>query len=46
MNPKHTPGLLTTIEAAKVLRLSPRTLERLRVQGTGTGVSAAHAKTA
>ncbi|CAN1724886.1 DNA-binding protein [Hyphomicrobium sp. 1Nfss2.1] len=34
MNPKHTPKL-TTIEAAKVLRLSPRTLERLRVQGTG-----------
>lgn len=27
--------LLTTIEAAKVLRLSPRTLERHRVQGTG-----------
>jgi hypothetical protein len=28
-------GLLTTAEAARVLRLSPRTLERLRVQGTG-----------
>lgn len=33
----HTnqPILLTTIEAAKYLRLSPRTLERLRVQGDG-----------
>lgn len=27
--------LLTTAEAAQFLRLSPRTLERLRVQGTG-----------
>ena len=27
--------LLTTIEAAKIVRLSPRTLERHRVQGTG-----------
>lgn len=27
--------LLTTTEAAQFLRLSPRTLERLRVQGTG-----------
>lgn len=35
MNPRSTPRLLTTIEAAKALRLSPRTLERLRVQGTG-----------
>jgi hypothetical protein len=31
----ETPRLLTTPEAAKLLRLSPRTLERLRVQGTG-----------
>lgn len=28
-------SLLTTAEAAQFLRLSPRTLERLRVQGTG-----------
>jgi excisionase family DNA binding protein len=27
--------MLTTHEAASYLRLSPRTLERLRVQGTG-----------
>lgn len=26
---------LTTVEAADFVRLSPRTLERLRVQGTG-----------
>ena len=31
----NPPSLLTTIEAAKFLRLSPRTLERLRVQGDG-----------
>jgi hypothetical protein len=31
----NTPILLITVEAAKVLRLSPRTLERHRVQGTG-----------
>jgi hypothetical protein len=31
----NQPSLLTTIEAAKYLRLSPRTLERLRVQGDG-----------
>lgn len=31
----NPPSLLTTIEAAKYLRLSPRTLERLRVQGDG-----------
>lgn len=29
------PRFLTTEEAAAFLRLSPRTLERLRVQGTG-----------
>ena len=28
-------GYLTTVEAANFVRLSPRTLERLRVQGTG-----------
>jgi hypothetical protein len=28
-------GYLTTVEAADFVRLSPRTLERLRVQGTG-----------
>ena len=28
-------ALLTTAEAAHVLRLSPRTLERFRVEGTG-----------
>jgi hypothetical protein len=27
--------LLTTVECAEVLRLSPRTLERLRVRGVG-----------
>lgn len=27
--------LLTTVEAAAYLRLSPRTLERFRVEGTG-----------
>ena len=26
---------LTTVEAAEVLRLSPKTLERFRVEGTG-----------
>lgn len=35
MKPNEAPSLLTTIEAAKFLRLSHRTLERLRVQGTG-----------
>lgn len=30
-----SPGYLTTVEAADFVRLSPRTLERLRVQGTG-----------
>jgi hypothetical protein len=38
-NPKNVPaqiaGYLTTAEAAAFVRLSPRTLERLRVQGTG-----------
>ena len=29
------PKLLTTVEAAAFLRLSPRTLERFRVEGTG-----------
>lgn len=33
--PDNPPLLLTTIEAAKIVRLSPRTLERHRVQGTG-----------
>ena len=28
-------GYLTTVEAADFVRLSPRTLERLRVDGTG-----------
>jgi len=28
-------SLLTTVEAAALLRLSPRTLERFRVEGTG-----------
>jgi len=28
-------SLLTTVEAAAFLRLSPRTLERFRVEGTG-----------
>jgi hypothetical protein len=35
---KPSPGndkLLMTVEAARLLRLSPRTLERLRVKGTG-----------
>lgn len=31
----RTPCMLTTSEAAKVVRLSPRTLERLRVSGDG-----------
>lgn len=35
MKPNEAPSLLTTVEAAKFLRLSHRTLERLRVQGTG-----------
>lgn len=30
-----TTSLLTTVEAAAFLRLSPRTLERYRVEGTG-----------
>jgi len=30
-----TERLLVTVEAARILRLSPRTLERLPVQGTG-----------
>ena len=30
-----TPDLLTTLEAAAMLRLSPRTLERYRVTGEG-----------
>jgi hypothetical protein len=29
------PLLMNTVETAKYLRLSPRTLERLRVEGTG-----------
>lgn len=29
------PKMLTTVEAAAYLRLSPRTLERFRVEGTG-----------
>ncbi len=33
--PAQFAGYLTTSEAAKFVRLSPRTLERLRVQGTG-----------
>lgn len=32
---KEPPVLLTTIEAARILRLSPRTLEGLRVRGEG-----------
>lgn len=35
MKPNEAQTLLTTPEAAEFLRLSPRTLERLRVQGTG-----------
>lgn len=35
MKPNEATTLLTTIEAAAFLRLSPRTLERFRVQGTG-----------
>lgn len=35
MKADRIPALLTTVEAAKVLRLSPRTLERHRVQGAG-----------
>lgn len=35
MKPNEASSLLTTVEAAKFLRLSHRTLERLRVQGTG-----------
>ena len=31
----RTPCMLTTSEAAKIVRLSPRTLERLRVSGEG-----------
>lgn len=31
----QSTGYLTTAEAAGFVRLSPRTLERLRVQGTG-----------
>jgi excisionase family DNA binding protein len=30
-----TPMLLTTVEAAQRLSLSPRTLERLRLDGSG-----------
>lgn len=30
-----SPALLTTSEAARIVRLSPRTLERLRVSGQG-----------
>jgi hypothetical protein len=33
--PANPAGYLTTVEAADFVRLSPRTLERLRVQGTG-----------
>lgn len=33
--PAKPVAYLTTAEAADVVRLSPRTLERLRVQGTG-----------
>jgi hypothetical protein len=33
--PAKPAGYLTTVEAADFVRLSPRTLERLRVQGTG-----------
>jgi Helix-turn-helix domain len=33
--PVKPAGYLTTVEAADFVRLSPRTLERLRVQGTG-----------
>lgn len=32
---KNPERYLTTVEAADFVRLSPRTLERLRVQGTG-----------
>lgn len=32
---KNPDRYLTTVEAADFVRLSPRTLERLRVQGTG-----------
>lgn len=35
VKPNEAQTLLTTPEAADFLRLSPRTLERLRVQGTG-----------
>lgn len=35
MKPNEAPTLLTTPEAARFLRLSPRTLEGLRVRGTG-----------
>ena len=33
--PAPPAGYLTTVEAADFVRLSPRTLERLRVEGTG-----------
>jgi hypothetical protein len=33
--PSQIAGYLTTVEAGNFVRLSPRTLERLRVQGTG-----------
>lgn len=33
--PAKPTGYLTTAEAADFVRLSPRTMERLRVQGTG-----------
>lgn len=33
--PVAEPAYLTTLEAAAFLRLSPRTLERFRVEGTG-----------
>ncbi len=35
MKPNEAQTLLTTDEAAQFLRLSPRTLERYRVEGTG-----------
>lgn len=35
MTDQDKKPLLTTVEAAAFLRLSPRTLERFRVEGTG-----------
>jgi hypothetical protein len=32
---RNVSGLLTTVEAADYLRLSPRTLEDMRITGTG-----------